>query len=198
MRKYLLRRTIFLALILGLLGCTERAPFAFHSTDISGADFGRSLALTDHHGKARTLADFGGKAVIVFFGYTSCPDICPTALSKFAGVMKQLGTDAARVQVLFVTIDPARDTPAQLAAYVSWFDPSFLGLYGDAAATAAATREFKVYYAKKETDGGLGYVMDHSAGAYVIDPAGRLRLYIKDDAPVEAIVTDVQALLAGK
>jgi len=194
----MLRRTILLALFLGVLGCTQQAPFAFHNSDITGADFGRTLALTDHHGQARTLADFGGKAVIVFFGYTACPDVCPTALSKFAQAMKQLGADAARVQVLFVTIDPARDTQAQLAAYVPWFHPSFLGLYGDAAATAAAAREFKIYYAKQETGSGVGYVMDHTAGAYVIDPAGRLRLYLRDDAPITAIVEDLKALLAGK
>lgn len=198
MREIMLRRTIFLALWLGLFACTAQTPAAFRNTDISGAEFGRTLALTDHHGQPRTLADFRGKAVIVFFGYTSCPDVCPTALARFAEAMQQLGADAARVQVLFVTLDPARDTPAKLAAYVPWFDPSFLGLYGDAAATAAAAREFKVFYAKKETGGGMAYVLDHSAGAYVFDPAGRIRLYVKDDATIAAIVGDLRDLLAGK
>ena len=194
----MLRRTIFLALWLGLFACTAQTPVAFHNTDISGAEFGHALALTDHHGQSRTLADFRGKAVILFFGYTSCPDVCPTALVRFAEAMQQLGADAARVQVLFVTLDPARDTPAKLAAYVPWFDPSFLGLYGDAAATAAVAREFKVFYAKKETGGGMAYVLDHSAGAYVFDPAGRIRLYVKDDATIAAIVGDLRDLLAGK
>jgi len=194
----MLRRTIFLALLLGLFACTVQTPAAFRNTDISGAEFGRTLALTDHHGQPRTLADFRGKAVILFFGYTSCPDVCPTALARFAEAMKQLSADAARVQVLFVTLDPARDTPAKLAAYVPWFDPSFLGLYGDDAATAAAAREFKVFYAKKETGGGMAYVLDHSAGAYVFDPAGRIRLYVKDDATMAAIVGDLRDLLAGK
>ena len=194
----MLRRTVLLAFLFGLFACSAQTPVVFRSTDITGAEFGRHLALTDHHGKARTLEDFRGKAVILFFGYTSCPDICPTALAKFAEVRKQLGADAERVQVLFVTIDPARDTQAQLASYVPWFDPSFIGLYGDAAATAAAAREFKVFYARKDTGGGMAYVLDHTAGAYVFDPAGRIRLYVRDDAAIEAIVGDLAALLAGK
>lgn len=192
----MLRRTFLASLVtLPLLGCGRGDALAFHNTDLSGAAFGKSLALTDHHGRARTLADFRGKVVVLFFGYTSCPDVCPTALAKFAEVMKALGDDAGRVQVLFVTIDPARDTQAALAQYVPWFHPSFLGLYGDAAQTAAAAREFKVFYARQETGGGLAYVMDHSAGAYVLDPAGKLRLYVKDDAPLEGIVADVRMLL---
>lgn len=194
----MLRRTIFLALFLGLFACKGQTPVKFHSTDITGADFGRALSLTDHHGKLRTLADFRGKAVILFFGYTSCPDVCPTALAKFSEVMKRLGADATHVQVLFVTIDPARDTQAQLAAYVPWFDPSFIGLYGDAAATLAAAREFKVFYARKDTGGGMAYVLDHTAGAYVFDPAGRIRLYVKDDATIDVIASDLKALLAEK
>lgn len=189
---------MLLTLFLGLLGCTAQTPTPFRSTDITGAEFGRSLALTDHHGKPRTLTEFRGKAVLLYFGYTSCPDVCPTALARFAAALKQLGTDAARVQVLFVTIDPERDTQEKLAAYVPWFDPSFIGLYGDAASTEAVAREFKVYYAKKETSGGMAYVLDHTAGAYAFDPSGRIRLYIKDDAPTEAIASDLKNLLAGK
>lgn len=184
--------------MLGLFACTAQTPPAFHSSDITGAEFGRALALTDHHGKSRTLADFRGKVVILFFGYTSCPDVCPTALARFAEVMKRLGADAARVQVLFVTIDPERDTQAQLAAYVPWFHPSFIGLYGDAAATAATAREFKVYYARQETGGGMAYVLDHSAAVYVFDPAGRIRLYVRDDAGIDMIAGDLKHLLAGK
>ncbi|MBA4092699.1 MAG: SCO family protein [Candidatus Accumulibacter sp.] len=193
----MLRKLIVLFCLGALLACTPEAPPQMRNSDITGADFGRRLALTDHTGKARTLEDFRGQAVILFFGYTACPDICPTALAKFAATRKQLGDDAARVQVLFVTLDPERDTPAQLAAYVPWFDPSFIGLYGDAAATAAAAREFKIVYTR-QASGGLGYVLDHSAGAYVFDPAGRLRLYVRDDAPVDAIVADLKVLLAGK
>lgn len=191
-----IRRLVF-CLLLQLAACgREIAPL--NNTDLTGAEFGRTLALTDHRMQPRTLADYRGKDVVVFFGYTSCPDICPTNLARFAEAMKQLGDDAARVQVLFITLDPARDTPAKLAAYVTWFHPSFVGLWGDATATDAATREFRVFAAKKEIGGGMGYVIDHSTGAYVFDPAGRLRLYVKDDASVPALVADLKALLAGR
>lgn len=192
-------RIVFLALLVILLGCTEQASTAFRNTNISGADFGHTLVLTDHHGKPRTLADFRGKAVILYFGYTSCPDVCPTTLARFATALKQLGPEAKRAQVLFVTLDPERDTQEKLAAYVPWFDPSFIGLYGDIASTEAVAREFKVYYTKqKNNDGNLAYALDHTSGAYVFDPAGRIRLYLKDDAPIDAIVSDLKLLLAGR
>lgn len=186
---------VFLAAL--LLACNKPAPVSFQNSDITGADFGRSLALTDHHGGARTLESYRGKAVVLFFGYASCPDVCPTTLSRFAEVLKALGGDAEKVQVLFVTLDPDRDTQEKLAAYVPWFHPSFIGLRGDAAATELAAKEFKIFYGKKVLEGG-GYVIDHSAGAYVLDPAGRLRLFVRDDASVAAIVEDVKLLLAGK
>jgi protein SCO1/2 len=188
-------RVFALILFFGLVGCSERTPPAFRNTDISGAEFGRSLTLKDHHGKPTSLADFHGKAVVIFFGYTSCPDVCPTTLARFAEVMKQLGSDAGRVQVLFVTIDPERDTPEKLAAYVPWFNSSFIGLYGDMAATEAAAREFKVFFARSKGSEGMGYVIDHSAGAYIFDPTGRIRLYVKDDASADAIVSDLKRLL---
>ena len=191
-------RFLILVVALVLAGCSEGVPKMFQSTDITGAEFGRTLLLNDHHGKARTLADFKGKVVVIFFGYTSCPDICPTALARFAEVMKKLGKAAGRVQVLFVTIDPERDSPDKLAAYVPWFHPSFIGLYGDTSATEAAAREFKVFYARSKGSDSLGYMIDHSAGAYVFDPTGKIRLYVKDDAPVEAIASDLQRLLDGK
>lgn len=180
-----------------MMACGREGPVSFQSTDITGAEFGRTLALTDHHGQSRTLTDFRGKAVVVFFGYTSCPDVCPTTLARYAEVLRQLGDDGSRVQVLFVTIDPARDTREKLAAYVPWFHPSFIGLYGDVPATETAAREFKVFYGKKETGGDMAYVLDHTAAAYVFDPAGRIRLYVKDDAPADAIVRDLKILLAG-
>jgi protein SCO1/2 len=192
-------RIVVLMLFLVLAGCTERGPSDFRNTDITGADFGRSLKdLKDHHGQLVKLADFQGKTVLIFFGYTSCPDICPTTLTRFAGVMKQLGRDADRVQVLFITLDPERDTPERLAGYVPWFHPSFIGLYGDVAATAATAREFKIFYARSKGSEAIGYMIDHSTGAYIIDPAGRVRLYVKDDASVESIVSDVKRLLAEK
>lgn len=188
-------RVFLLIFFFGLAGCSERTAPAFRNTEISGAEFGRSLALKNHHGKPTSLADFKGKAVVIFFGYTSCPDVCPTTLARFAEVMKQLGGDAGRVQVLFVTIDPERDTPEKLAAYVPWFNSSFIGIYGDKAGTEAAAREFKVFFTRSKGSEGMGYVIDHSAGAYVFDPAGRIRLYVKDDASVEAIVSDLKRLL---
>jgi len=194
-----MRRLLIVLLCLSLAGCGAREPAAFRSADLSGADFGRALVgFSDHHGTPRTLADFKGQVVIVFFGYTLCPDVCPTTLARFAEVVKTLGRDAPRVQVLFVTLDPERDTAAKLAAYVPWFDRSFIGLYGDAAATAAAAREFKVFFERRPGSAALGYSIDHSAGAYVFDPAGRIRLYVKDDAPVDAVAGDLKMLLAGK
>ena len=186
-----------LTLPLALLAACKPAPVALRNTDLTGASFGRGLELSDHHGQPRSLADFRGKAVVVFFGYTSCPDICPTTLARLAEVMKGLGDEAGRVQVLFVTLDPERDSAERLKTFVPWFHPSFLGLRGDAGQIKAVTEEFRVFSARKEVAGELGYVLDHSAGAYVFDPAGHLRLYVKDTAPVEDIVADLQQLLRG-
>jgi protein SCO1/2 len=179
------------------LAACNPAPVAFHNTDLSGASFGRQLVLDDHNGQQRTLADFSGKVVIIFFGYTSCPDICPTMLSSLTGVMTTLGPQAEKVQVLFVTVDPERDTAQRLKEFVPWFHPSFIGLRGDAAQTRTAAEEFRVFSARREVGSQLGYLLDHSAGAYVFDPAGRLRLYVRDGAMVDAIAADIRLLLAG-
>jgi len=192
-----MHRRIFLGFLPALLAACGAKPPAFAGTDITGASFGRRLDLTDHDGRPRHLEDFRGKAVVLFFGNTSCPDICPTALAKFAEVMKALGPQANRVQVLFVTLDPERDSARRLKDFVPWFHPSFLGLYGDAARTAEVAKEFRVYSAKKEVGGGMGYVLDHSAGCYVFDPAGRLRLYLRDTAGVDEVAADLRLLLAG-
>lgn len=192
------KRVFLLFFCLLVAACGRPQPASFHSTDITGADFGRQFALTDHTGKPRTLADYRGKLVILFFGYTSCPDVCPTTLSRFAEVVKAMGAEGSRVQVLFVTVDPARDTREKLASYVPWFHPSFVGLYGDAAATEATAREFKIFYARKELEGGTGYVIDHSAGSYVFDTQGRLRLYVKDEVSNADLVADLGLLLAEK
>lgn len=183
-----------------LPGCTDKRPPAapFVATDITGADFARDFNLVDHNGKARTLADFKGKAVLVFFGYTHCPDVCLTALAELAMVQKRLGKDAARVQVLFVTLDPARDTPEKLASYVTYFDKDFLALYGDQAATERTAKEFKVTYIKHESGSAAGYLMDHSAGLYGFDTYGRLRVLINHDAELVSIVHDVKLLLGEK
>ena len=177
-----------------LAACSPEAP-KFRSTDITGADFGRELALTDHNGKPRTLGDFRGKAVVLFFGYTHCPDICPTTLADMAGVMKKLGKDAERVQVLFVTVDPERDTPAVLGQYVPAFDARFLGLYGDPAATQRAAKEFKIFYEKRAGSSPGAYTVDHSAQSYVIDPQGRLRLFVRQDRIAEDLDGDLRTLL---
>lgn len=190
----MLKRLLFAAGLALLTACSP-PPEPFRNTDLTGATFARRLELDDHHGQRRTLADFRGRAVVVFFGYVSCPDICPTTLARLAEVMRALGPDAARVQVLFVTLDPERDSAERLREFVPWFHPAFLGLRGDAVQTRAAAEEFRVFAARKDVAGGLGYVLDHSTGAYVFDPAGRIRLYIKDSASSSDIVADLRRLL---
>lgn len=185
-------------LALTLLGCSERKVEPFIATDITGAGYGGDFRLTDHHGKTRTLADFKGKAVLLFFGYTHCPDVCLTILSELAMVQKRLGKDAQRVQVLFVTLDPARDTPEKLAGFVTYFHPDFLALYGDEATIASTAREFKVYYSRHDSGSAAGYLLDHSAGIYGFDPQGRLRILINYGTDLAAIVHDVKLLLGEK
>jgi protein SCO1/2 len=174
-----------------LLGC-DSGP-KFKSTDITGADYGKALELTDHTGRARKLEDFRGKAVVVFFGFTHCPDVCPTTLAELSQAIKQLGSDADRVQVLFVTVDPERDTRDVLAKYVTAFDPRFLGLYGDATATQRVAKDFKVYFEKRKT--GDSYSVDHSGQSYVIDPQGRLRLFVRHDRIASDLPDDLRTLL---
>ena len=180
--------------MVALAACSPEGP-KFKSTDITGSDFGRELALAGHDGKPRTLADFRGMAVVLFFGYTHCPDICPTTLVDMAEVMKKLGSDAARVQVLFVTLDPERDTAAVLSQYVPAFDPGFLGLSGDAAATQRAAQEFKIFYEKRAGSTPSAYTVDHSAQSYVIDPQGRLRLFVRYDRIAQDLAEDLRTLL---
>ena len=186
--------TCSLALLCGLLlaaGC-DSSP-KFKSTDITGADYGKAIDLTDHNGKPRHLEDFRGKAVVVFFGFTHCPDVCPTTLAEMAQVVKQLGPDGDRVQLLFVTVDPERDTREALAKYVTAFDPRFLGLYGDLDATRRVAKDFKIYFEKRKT--GDTYSVDHSAQSYVIDPQGRLRLLVKHDRIAADLPDDLRVLL---
>jgi protein SCO1/2 len=179
-------------------GCSRPGPGArFMLTDVTGAGLGRELNLLDHNGKARRLADFRGKVVVVFFGFVHCPDVCPTTLSELAAVARELGTDAERMQVLFVTVDPERDTPQVLRQYVPSFDPRFLGLYGDTEATARAAREFKIFYQKQPLKEGTAYSVDHSAGTYILDREGRLRLFARYGAGAPALLHDIRILLAS-
>ncbi|MBY0340838.1 MAG: SCO family protein [Rhodocyclaceae bacterium] len=194
MRKFLL---VLCAALLAACNGGGEAPPRFNATDVSGADWGRELSLTDHNGQPRTLADFKGKVVILFFGFTQCPDICPTTLGASAAALQLLGSDADKVQVLFVTLDPARDTPEVLAKYTPAFHPSFLGLYGNAEATAAAAKEFKVFFQKAPGNDG-NYTIDHTAASYAIDPQGRLRLYMKHGETPDQMAADIKLLLAGK
>ncbi len=190
-------RSLILAAALALAACSPPPDVpAFRNTDITGADYGKSLALTDHNGQPRTLQDFRGKVVTVFFGYTQCPDVCPTSLATMSEVMERLGPDADRVQVIFVTVDPERDTQALLAEYMPAFDPRFLGLYGDAAQTAQVAKDFKVFYRKSGDTGGTNYTVDHTAGTYVFDTEGRLRLHVRHGESAENIAADIKALLA--
>lgn len=182
------------SLAASLLACTAGGP-QFKASDITGSSFGRDFELHDPQGNTRRLADFRGKAVVVFFGYTQCPDVCPTTLASLAEAMKALGPDADRVQVLFITVDPERDTPALLAQYVPAFDPRFLGLYGDAEATAHTAREFKIIYQKVPGSSAGTYTMDHSAGTYVFDPQGRLRLYVANGQGADVFAHDLRELL---
>lgn len=185
-------------LLVGLTGCKQQSPAAkFYATDITGVDFGNDFRLTDHTGKIRTLADFKGKAVIMFFGYTHCPDVCPTTLSDMSQALNLLGKDANKVQVLFVTVDPARDTQALLAQYVPAFNPGFLGLYGDEAATAKVAKDFRIFYQKHQETGSQNYAVDHTAGTYVFDQSGKLRLFMSYGQGAENIAHDLRALLTN-
>ncbi len=188
------------ALIIGALAAYAtlgpRSPERFKAVDITGVAWGHGFELTDHHGQKRTLADFRGKVVLLFFGYTGCPDMCPTTLALLAGAMRELGADADKVQGLFVTVDPKRDTPQLLAQYVPAFYPTFFGLYADEATTQRTVREFKGYSQANGPKEDGSYTVDHSAQVYVFDPAGRIRLFIQPtEATPESVAHDVRLLL---
>jgi protein SCO1/2 len=176
-------------------GCGPSGP-AFQNTDITGADWAREFSLTDHTGKPRTLNDFRGKVVVVFFGYVHCPDVCPTTLTELKSVVEQLGDEGKRVQVLFITVDPERDTRELLAQYVPVFHPGFLGLYGDQEQTARTAKEFKVFYQKVPGSRPDNYSIDHTAGSYVFDPSGRVRLYVSH-GQADTLAADIRTLLKG-
>ena len=183
-----------IAATLGLAACSEPRP-SFNAVDITGADYAKDFSLKDVDGKVRTLADFKGKVVVLFFGYAQCPDVCPTTMTEMAQVKQQLGSDGDKLQVLFVTVDPARDTPEVLKAYMGAFDPSFVALIPTADQLVTTAKDFKVYFKKVEGKTPTSYSMDHSAASFVYDTQGRLRLYARYGAGVAPMVSDVKALL---
>ena len=195
-RAIMLPLALAVTLGVGLSACSNPSE-QFQNTDLTGLDYAKDFALTDHNGKPRTLADFKGKVVVIFFGFTQCPDVCPTTMAEMAGVMKQLGSDAEKVQVLFVTVDHERDTQSLLATYVPNFDSSFLGLYGDKAATDKVAKEFKVFYQKVPGKTPESYTVDHTAGSYVFDQQGRIRLFLRHGqvGSAEMITHDLKLLL---
>lgn len=189
------RFVLVAASVLALAGCAKPA---FKAVDISGAEYAREFSLPDAQGQVRTLKDFQGKVVVVFFGYTQCPDVCPSTLAELAAVKQSLGVDGARVQGVFVTVDPERDSAEVLKAYVGNFGADFVALRGDAAQTQAVAKEFKVYYAKVAGQTDTSYTMDHTAGSYVFDTKGQVRLFTRYGAGADALAHDLRLLLDEK
>jgi protein SCO1/2 len=185
------------ALGLGLSACSGETRQNFNAVDITGADYAKDFSLKDADGKVRTMADFKGKVVVLFFGYAQCPDVCPTTMTEMAQVKQQLGKDGDKLQVLFLTVDPARDTPEVLKAYMGAFDPGFVALIPSADELAAVAKDYKVYYKKVDGKTPTSYSMDHSAASYVYDTQGRLRLYARYGAGVAPMVADLKTLLAS-
>lgn len=174
--------------------CSGKKP-SFSAIDLTGADYARDFALTDHNGQPRTIKDFAGKVVVLFFGYTQCPDVCPTSMAELAEVKKLLGKDGERLQGLFVTVDPQRDTPEVLKGYMANFDPTFLALYTTPEKLEALAKEYKVYYKKVDGKTPTSYTMDHSAGSYVYDTQGKLRLYTRYGTGAAPLAADIKLLL---
>ena len=184
-----------LAIAVGLTtACSDKKP-SFAAIDVTGADYARDFSLTDHNGQTRTLRDFSGKVVVLFFGYTQCPDVCPTSMAELAEVKKLLGKDGDRLHGLFVTVDPQRDTPEVLKAYMTNFDPSFLALYTTPDKLVALAKDYKVYFKKVDGQTPTSYTMDHSAGSYVYDTQGKLRLYTRYGTGVVPLLADIKLLL---
>ena len=179
----------------GILSACSEKKTEFRGVDITGAEYARDIPLTDHNGQARHIKDFAGKVVVVFFGFTQCPDVCPTSMQELAEVKQMLGKDGDRLQGIFVTVDPERDTPEVLKAYMTNFDPSFLALRGSPEQLAAMAKDYKAYFKKADGTTPTSYTMDHSAASYIYDTQGNLRLYSRYGSGVPALVSDVQALL---
>ena len=190
-----MRRVLGLFLLLALLACSPQKP-PFQSIDLTGADYAKGFSLPDQLGQARTLADFKGKVVVVFFGYTQCPDFCPTTLSEWVQVKKALADKGDLLQAVFITLDPERDTPELLKAYMANFDPSFLALIPPVSDLPELAKSFKVYYKKSEGKTPTSYTMDHSAGKYIFDTKGNIRLFSAYGTDAIVIASDIKNLIA--
>ena len=194
----MLRRTALFTLAGTLLaGCAPESKPQFKAVDITGADYAKDFALPDTDGRMRGIKDFQGKAVVVFFGYTQCPDVCPTTMAEIAEAKKLLGPDGDKVQGVLITVDPERDTPQLLKAYVANFGPDMVALRGNAAQTEAVTKDYKVYAKRVEGKAPGSYFMEHTAASYVYDPQGRLRLYSRYGSGAQALADDLKLLLKG-
>lgn len=193
-----MKKLIAMLCVAAALAACDKGPAkqSFINTDLTGLSYAEKLSLNDHTGKPVTLDTYKGKVLVVFFGYTQCPDVCPTTMAEMAGVMKELGPQADQVQVLFVTLDPQRDTRELLAQYAPTFDKRFVGLYGDAAQTAAVAKEFKVIYNKVEGKTPDSYTIEHTAGSYVFDKNGKIRLFLRHGQGPGPIAHDLKLLLS--
>lgn len=177
-----------------LPACTPEKP-NFQSIDLTGADYAKGFSLTDQNGQQRSLKDFSGKVVVVFFGFTQCPDVCPTTMVELAQVKKSLGASGDKLQVVLISVDPERDTPEILKAYMTNFDPSFLALRPTLPELAAVAKEFKIYYKKVEGSAPGSYSMDHTAGSYVFDGKGHIRLFTRYGSGADLLVSDIRQLI---
>lgn len=198
LKRNTLKKIAIGALWVGAAGifsaCSPKGP-KFQGVDLTGAEYGRDLPLTDQFGKERSIKNFAGKVVVVFFGYTQCPDVCPTSMSELAEVKRSLGADGDKLQGIFVTVDPERDTPEMLKGYMASFDPSFIALRGTPEQLVAVAKDFKIYFKRVDGQTPTSYTMDHSAGSYVYDTKGRLRVYHRYGAGAQSLAADVRALL---
>ena len=195
-----MKKRLFLSLVLAasLAACDQPGKPLFKGIDLTGAEYARSLNMSDQEGRMRSLADFKGKVVVLFFGYTQCPDVCPTTMAELAEVKRSLGADGDKLQGVFVTIDPERDTAALLKAYLASFDKSFVALRGSEEQTKAAAKEFKVFYAKVPGKTEGSYTMDHTAASFIFDTQGRVRVFTRYGAGAQAMADDIKVLLAEK
>ena len=195
-RRSLLLTTVAVSGVLAACSAEKPKP-AFKNIDITGAAYAKALSLPDADGKTRTLADFNGKVVIVFFGFAQCPDVCPSTLAEIAEVRGRLGAAGANVQPVFVTVDPERDTPPVLKEYVRSFGNDVVALRGTLEQTQAAAREFKIYFGKVPGKTEGSYTIDHTAGSFIFDPKGQVRLFVRYGGGAEALADDLKLLLSG-